>query len=107
MCRQPNPVSRPRRRFLRFSVRGLIVLVLVIGAWLGWMVRSARIQREAVAAIENAGGEVLYDREWTDAGLVHLSKLPSLSELYIDDAQITDAGVKELQQALPRLTIER
>ena len=45
------PVARPWRRFLRFSVRGLIVLVLVIGVWLGWLVRSARIQREAVAAI--------------------------------------------------------
>ena len=53
---QAKPVSRPWRRFLRFSVRGLIVLVLVIGAWLGWLVRSARIQRDAVAAITKAGG---------------------------------------------------
>ena len=66
MTDQAKPASRPWRRFLRFSVRGLIVLVLVIGAWLGWIVRSARTQREAVAAIENAGGEVFYDREWTD-----------------------------------------
>ena len=55
-----DPVSRPWRRFLRFSVRGMIVLVLVVGGWLGWIVRSARIQREAVAAIEKAGGEVEY-----------------------------------------------
>ncbi len=47
-----GPVSRPWQRFLRFSVRGLIVLVLVIGAGLGWIVRSAQVQREAVAAIE-------------------------------------------------------
>ena len=45
------PVARPWRRFLRLSVRGLIVLVLVIGAGLGWLVRSAHIQRDAVAAI--------------------------------------------------------
>ncbi len=57
------PVARPWRRFLRFSVRGLIVLVLVIGVWLGWLVRSARIQREAVAAIKKAGGSVKYDWE--------------------------------------------
>jgi hypothetical protein len=37
-----GPVSRPWRRFLRFSVRALIVLVLVVGAGLGWVVRSAR-----------------------------------------------------------------
>ena len=56
-----NPVSRPWRRFLRFSVRGLIVVVLIVGGWLGWVIRSARIQSEAVAAIERTGGLVLYD----------------------------------------------
>jgi hypothetical protein len=30
------------------------------------MVRSARIQRNAVAAFRNAGGKVLYDWEWND-----------------------------------------
>jgi hypothetical protein len=45
------------------SVRGLIVLVLVVGVGLGWLVRSARIQREAVAAIKNTGGSVAYN--WT------------------------------------------
>ncbi len=55
----------PWRRYLRFSVRGLIVLVLVIGGWLGWIVRSARIQREAVAAIKDARGQVWYDWEWS------------------------------------------
>jgi Leucine Rich repeat len=59
-----SPASRPSRTYLRFSVRGLIVLVLVIGAGLGWIVRSARIQREAVTAIERAGGDVTYDWEW-------------------------------------------
>jgi len=52
-------------------MRGLIVLVLVIGAGLGWMVRTVRdaqIQREAVAAIRNAGGRVTYDWEWTEQG---------------------------------------
>ena len=61
-----KPVSHPWRRFLRFSVRGLIVLVIAIGGGLGWLVRSARIQREAVATICDAGGSVLYDWEWSD-----------------------------------------
>jgi len=34
-----EPISRPWRRFLRFSVRGLIVLVLLVGVWLGWISR--------------------------------------------------------------------
>ena len=36
---------------LLFSLRGLAVIVLMVGCWLGWIVRSARIQREAVAMI--------------------------------------------------------
>jgi hypothetical protein len=63
---QAKPVARPWQRFLRFTVRGLIVLVLVIGGGLGWLVRSARIQREAVAAIEKARGGVSYDWEWSN-----------------------------------------
>jgi hypothetical protein len=48
---QAKPSRRPWWSFLRFSVRGMVVLVLVIGGWLGWMVRSARIQQEAVAGL--------------------------------------------------------
>jgi hypothetical protein len=54
----------PWRPFLRFSVRGLLVLVLVAGAGMGWIVRDAHIQRDAVAAIKKAGGFVKYDWEW-------------------------------------------
>jgi hypothetical protein len=50
-----------RRRWLRTSTRGLIVLVLIIGASLGWLVRSARTQRDSVAAIENSRGGIAYD----------------------------------------------
>jgi hypothetical protein len=46
---------------VRVSVRGLIALVLVVGGWLGWIVRGARVQREAVAGIQKAGGSVRYD----------------------------------------------
>jgi hypothetical protein len=61
MTDQVKPASRPWRRFLRFNARGLIVLVLVIGAVLGWIVRTAHIQRDAVAAIEKAGGLTFYN----------------------------------------------
>jgi hypothetical protein len=58
------PVSRRGQRFLRLSVRGLIVVVLLIGAGLGWMVRvlrTAQLQRDAVTAIKSARGAVAYD----------------------------------------------
>ena len=44
----------------------MIVVVLLVAGWLGWIVRSARIQREAVAAITDAGGKVVYNWEWSD-----------------------------------------
>ena len=59
-----TPGARSWRRFARFSVRGLIVLVLVVGFVLGWFVRRAHLQSEAVAAVRNAGGTVAYD--WED-----------------------------------------
>ena len=46
-------------------MRGLIVLVVIIGAGLGWIVREAHVQRDAVEAIRKAGGSVTYDWEWT------------------------------------------
>lgn len=56
-----EPTRRPWWRYIRFSLRGLIVVVLVIGGSLGWIVQGARVQREAVAAIEKAGGTVVYE----------------------------------------------
>jgi hypothetical protein len=47
-------------------VRGLIVLLLVIAAVLGLVVRQAHIQRNAVAAIARAGGSVKCDWEWSN-----------------------------------------
>ena len=47
----------------------LMVLVLLLGAGLGGIVHilhKARLQREAVAAIERAGGDVMYDYQWKD-----------------------------------------
>ena len=64
MTDHAKSVSRPWRRFLRFTVRGMIVTVLVIGAGLGWLVRSARIQRDAVAAIEKDGCIVYHGEGW-------------------------------------------
>ena len=55
-----DSVAHRWRRFLRFSMRGLIVLVLLIAIGMGWLVRSAQIQRDAVAAIHEAGGQADY-----------------------------------------------
>ncbi len=41
----------------------MLVLVVVVGGWLGWIVRCARVQGEAVAIIGKAGGMVEYNWE--------------------------------------------
>jgi hypothetical protein len=69
-----GPVPGRWQRFLRFSVRGLIVLVLVIGAGLGWLARSARVQREAVAAIKSARGSVAYDWAFYNGRIIRNAK---------------------------------
>jgi hypothetical protein len=56
------------RRYLKVSVRGLMVIVLLAGISLGWLVGNARIQRDAVAAIERTnGGVAMYDGEYIGA----------------------------------------
>jgi hypothetical protein len=50
----------------RLSVRGLIVVVLLIGGGLGWFVRKARIQREAGEALSSRGAFVYYDWQFKD-----------------------------------------
>jgi internalin A len=42
-----------------------------------------------------------------DAGLVHLKGLMSLSRLHLYRTMVTDAGVKELQSALPKCKISK
>ena len=63
-----SPASRPARRWRwrwrprrRVSLRGLMVLVLVVGGVMGWQARRVSIQRRAVAAIRAASGWVAYD----------------------------------------------
>ena len=63
-----NRARRSLRR-LRFSVRSLMVTVLLLGGSAGWVVHRARVQREAVNAIERAGGKVEYDEVFTSEGL--------------------------------------
>ena len=58
--------SRSRRWRVRISVRGLMVLILALGSWFGWVANRARVQREAVAAIERAGGHVYYEWQCRD-----------------------------------------
>jgi internalin A len=65
-----DQLPRPRRWWkrlpARLSLRVLMIVVLVLGGGLGWVTHRARVQRDAVAAIEKAGGRVVYDWGWKD-----------------------------------------
>jgi hypothetical protein len=52
----------------------MIVLVLLIDSWLGWIVRSAKIQRDAVTAIEKERGTVYYDWELSNGAYSQVGK---------------------------------
>jgi hypothetical protein len=45
------------------SLRAMMLVIVVVAGWLGWICNRARVQREAVAAIEAAGGMVSFDWE--------------------------------------------
>jgi hypothetical protein len=83
---QTLSAPRSRRSFLRFSVRGLLLLIVVIGCGLGWLarvVRTGQTQRRAVAAIYQAGGWVLYDTDW-DEGQATTSWKPRWPRSLVD-----------------------
>src|SRR5262249_49746026 len=69
-----TPNRRPWRRHWHFSVRALIALVLLVGGGLGWIVRSARVQRQALAAIRRAGGNYTYDWQYVGGEFVPFAR---------------------------------
>jgi hypothetical protein len=102
----PQPVSRPWRRFLRLSVRGLIVLIIVIGIALGWTIHAARLHHDAVTAINRAVRVLsLTSTRVSDAGLARIKKMTNLQTLYLRQSGVTKAGVQDLKRALPKTTI--
>ena len=57
------PSGKRKRRWTRTSLRGLLILLAILGAILGPWASSARQQRGAVAEIETLGGTVKYKED--------------------------------------------
>jgi Leucine Rich repeat len=56
MAAMADSSSKPRRRWLRFSLRSLFIVVAVLAVPLGWEVNRVRNQRLALAEIERTRG---------------------------------------------------
>jgi len=97
--------NKPKRRWLRFSLRSLLLLILVIALSLGWMIHKVREQGIAVAALREMGCDVHHeyaDPSGSPTVLEWLRKLlgeaesRSVNEVIGERSQITDAGLRHL-----------
>lgn len=108
--------QKPKRRWFRYSLRTLLLLVGVAGAgfgWLGYKVRQIQQQKGAIEAINKLGGRVHYDCHVdsdgnlidfpTPVGPVWLRKLmgdESLGNVVgvnLSDAKVIGDGPSQLQ----------
>ncbi len=113
---------RPKRRWFQFSLRTLLVLVLVVGATLGLLGREAQRtwkRERAVAELHRIGASVghrqagwparllgfdvgplvaveLSGTRVTDDDLKHLRGLSGPGRLWLGGTRITDAGLEHL-----------
>jgi hypothetical protein len=95
------------RRYLRFSMRTLLVLMTLLSLWLGYHAKRATDQRAAVRMIRKLGGSVMYDYQFAarqagfqgtaqPGGWLWLRRLigdeyfQNVISVYLDRTQVTD-----------------
>jgi hypothetical protein len=106
-----SALAKPRRRWLRFSMWVLFLLLVGTAVSLGWMINKARQQGIAVAALKKLGCSVGCDMgdERPPTILERLRKLLGEDEFrnvtMVNGykSQMTDAGMAHLQE-LTQLT---
>ena len=64
-----NNADKPRRTWLRFTVRAMLLLAAVVGLLPARQDNSARRQRALVNAVQRSGGWVHYDYEYKNGKL--------------------------------------
>ncbi|WP_428305213.1 hypothetical protein [Lacipirellula sp.] len=115
-------MTRPSRRWLKVSLRSLLLAITAVSVVLAWYAHGTRQRRAAIAAIEAAGGKVrmapgssswiddwfasdfrgqvnsvnLTEANVTDELLAHLAVLSELRELDLSSTAIDDDGLKKI-----------
>jgi hypothetical protein len=111
-----NTSPKPRLRWYQYSLRSLLVLMVLVaslGSWFAVKRQQLEKQRAAVKAIGEMGGEVEYDYQLDGSGRLNLDAEPPgpawLRNLlgddffthvvcvYLDGSPITDAGLEHLK----------
>ncbi|HUE69353.1 MAG TPA: hypothetical protein VMP01_00580 [Pirellulaceae bacterium] len=108
----PSPAPVPRRRWLRFSLRTLLLtapLIAILISYVGVRWYRDYVKQQAVSAIGRIGGNIERDKEGriilveipadqlTDAALAELvprlANLPTLETLILHGPLVTDEGL--------------
>ncbi|MCY2990028.1 MAG: hypothetical protein NTY19_19465 [Planctomycetota bacterium] len=119
MTNAPTTISKPQRRWFQFSLRTMLIVMLLAGSGMGWFahrLKQASRQREAVAAIQKLGGAVAYDCELRGEGApgpVWLRQrlgddfFTNVTWVNLGRTQVAAETMEQLQQALPNCEIDR
>ena len=59
-----DKLPKPKRRWLRFNLRTLLIVLTVFCVWLGWYLLRVEQQRDAVRWVAEDGGTVRYDYDF-------------------------------------------
>lgn len=74
MTDPPKSTHRRWKTYIQLLLQVMAVLLVAISGWLGWILYTAKVQHEAVVAIEKAGGSVSYDWNLRDGPLIPTPK---------------------------------
>ena len=60
--------NKPRRRWLRFTLRGFMIFVLLVCVWLARVVNQVHLQRQIWAELERSGGSPHFETDLDENG---------------------------------------
>ena len=84
---QPEVPRKPRRRWLQFGLRTLLLATTLFGVWLGVHMKRVQRQKLAVQAVQDLGGWVGYDyqEKATPTGLAYDAEIePPIPKQLVD-----------------------